>query len=108
MGPIEGFEATREALQAVENRLAELSAEVKSLRRDSDRLCKVVADGNGTPSLLIRVDRIERELTRLTEAVNGAAQARGALNTANITGRWQFWATIAPGILGLLVALLKP
>jgi hypothetical protein len=69
------FEFLVNELRSFSTELAQIKAAVNDLKEDNATLLKLVRDGNGTPSLLRRVDRLEQGHKVSVESTRGKWQA---------------------------------
>jgi hypothetical protein len=86
--------------------LTHLQHIVEDNARIVDTLSRILRDGNGKQSLLVRVELIEQALARSTE---GFAEVRRILETTRsdeTKGKWTLANSLVTGVLALLAAIL--
>jgi TolA-binding protein len=94
--------------------LAVLNERLESLNTKVESLSHIVKDGNGQGSLVTRLTLIEKDLTELDEKVDGEVKAARVdkekieeYDRQKKLGIWKFAAVAAPGIVALIIEIIK-
>lgn len=92
----------RSGLQDLLTKVAELGAEVKSIREEVRLLSRIILEGNGHESMMARVSVLDREVWEAKAWIEDQRKKEEAYRREQVRSRWHLLTAATPGLITFL------